>query len=185
MRLRRPPQRSVTDNLRFLRALLTRPKHVGAVAPSSRMLARAIADEVDPSRPGPVLELGPGTGVITQALLERGVAPERLTTIEYRWISPPASSRAFPVPCDPRAMSISAALWGRGMQALAAIVSGVPLLFPVARRLRLYVKALMQLSCAAGAADSVSYGMHAPRISIQRSQRASTTADLGQPAASM
>src|SRR6201999_3304554 len=74
---------TLTDNLRFLRALIARPKNIGAVAPSSRGLARAIARQIDPARPGSVLELGPGTGVITAALLDRGIAPERLTVIEY------------------------------------------------------------------------------------------------------
>ncbi len=64
-----------SDNLRFLRALIARPKNIGAVLPSSRGLGRAIARQIDPTMPGPVLELGPGTGVITQALLERGIAP--------------------------------------------------------------------------------------------------------------
>jgi phosphatidylethanolamine/phosphatidyl-N-methylethanolamine N-methyltransferase len=61
---------TLSDNLRFLRALIARPKNVGAVAPSSRALARAIARQINPARPGPVLELGPGTGVVTRALLE-------------------------------------------------------------------------------------------------------------------
>ncbi len=67
---------TLTDTLRFLRALIARPKHVGAVAPSSRALARAIARQIEPACSGPILELGPGTGVITQALLERGIVPE-------------------------------------------------------------------------------------------------------------
>ena len=74
---------TLTDNLRFLRALIARPKNIGAVVPSSRALARAIARQIDPARPGPILELGPGTGVITAAILDRGVAPERVTVIEY------------------------------------------------------------------------------------------------------
>jgi phospholipid N-methyltransferase len=58
------PTSSLADNLSFLRALLARPKNVGALLPSGPALARAIAQQVDPSRDGPVLELGPGTGVI-------------------------------------------------------------------------------------------------------------------------
>src|SRR5476649_1383072 len=73
----------LTGNLRFLRALVAHPKNIGAIMPSSRALGRAIAAQMDPARPGPVLELGPGTGVITEALLERGVAAERLTLVEY------------------------------------------------------------------------------------------------------
>ena len=77
------PTEILADNLRFLRALVTRPKNIGAIVPSSRALARAIAAQIDPVRPGPVLELGPGTGVVTEALLERGLAGERLTLVEY------------------------------------------------------------------------------------------------------
>lgn len=71
------------DELRFLRGALARPRSVGAIAPSSPALARAIAAQIDPIRPGKVLELGPGTGVVTQAIVGLGVAPERLVLIEY------------------------------------------------------------------------------------------------------
>jgi len=71
------------DQLRFLARLAARPLHTGAVAPSSRALGRAMARQFDPRGDLPVLELGPGTGVVTEALLEHGVAPERLTAIEY------------------------------------------------------------------------------------------------------
>jgi phosphatidylethanolamine/phosphatidyl-N-methylethanolamine N-methyltransferase len=46
-------------------------------------LARLMASFVDPFDDLPVLELGPGTGVVTEALIARGVAPKRLTAIEY------------------------------------------------------------------------------------------------------
>jgi phosphatidylethanolamine/phosphatidyl-N-methylethanolamine N-methyltransferase len=69
--------------LRFLRAMLARPRAVGAVAPSSFALARAVAAQIDLSRPGPILELGPGTGALTRGVLARGVAPERMTLVEY------------------------------------------------------------------------------------------------------
>src|SRR3954463_4524964 len=73
---------TAAEHLNFLRGLLLRPKNVGAVTPSSPALARAIAAQVDPVRSGPVLELGPGTGVVTEALVERGVAEDRLIAIE-------------------------------------------------------------------------------------------------------
>jgi len=59
----------LADNLRFLRALIARPKNIGAIFPSSPALAKAIARQIDPRMPGPVLELGPGTGVVTKAIL--------------------------------------------------------------------------------------------------------------------
>src|SRR3712207_9336639 len=47
------------------------------------MLARTMASYVDPRVPGPVIELGPGTGPVTDALVRRGVAQDRLVLVEY------------------------------------------------------------------------------------------------------
>src|ERR1043165_570196 len=77
------PDTTAAEHLNFIRGLLARPKNVGAIAPSSPALAKAIAAQVDPTRRGPVLELGPGTGIVTEALIERGVAEERIIAIEY------------------------------------------------------------------------------------------------------
>ncbi|NLH82542.1 MAG: methyltransferase domain-containing protein [Phyllobacteriaceae bacterium] len=73
----------VLDEVRFLKNWIDKPLMTGAVAPSSPQLARLMASYVDPERPGMVVELGPGTGVVTQALIERGIAPERIVSIEY------------------------------------------------------------------------------------------------------
>jgi phosphatidylethanolamine/phosphatidyl-N-methylethanolamine N-methyltransferase len=66
----------------FLRRWLHNPMQVGAIAPSSRRLADAIAGQVPIDNPGWVIELGGGTGVVTDALLRRGLAPGRLVVIE-------------------------------------------------------------------------------------------------------
>jgi phosphatidylethanolamine/phosphatidyl-N-methylethanolamine N-methyltransferase len=71
------------DHFRFLRAWLTRPVLTRAVSPSGKALARAMARLVDPANPLPVLELGPGTGPVTTALIERGIAPERIVALEF------------------------------------------------------------------------------------------------------
>ena len=71
------------DEARFLRSWLERPLVTGAVTPSSKMLARTMASYVDPRVPGPVVELGPGTGPVTDALIRRGVAQDRLVLVEY------------------------------------------------------------------------------------------------------
>ena len=71
------------DQFRFLKNLAERPRMTGAVAPSGPGLARAMAKHVDPKGELPVIELGPGTGVVTKALIEHGVAPERIIAIEY------------------------------------------------------------------------------------------------------
>ena len=71
------------DEVRFIRSWLEKPLAIGAVTPSGRVLAKAMARYVDPKIPGPVLELGPGTGPVTEALIERGVAEERLVLVEF------------------------------------------------------------------------------------------------------
>ena len=71
------------DEVRFLRTWIEKPLHVGAVMPSGRLLARTMAHYVDADSSGPVVELGPGTGAITSALIERGVDQKRLVLVEY------------------------------------------------------------------------------------------------------
>jgi phosphatidylethanolamine/phosphatidyl-N-methylethanolamine N-methyltransferase len=70
------------NTLLFFRALASSPRTVGAIAPSGASLARLMTSEISAAT-GPVLELGPGTGIFTQALLGRGVLESDLTLIEY------------------------------------------------------------------------------------------------------
>lgn len=79
-RTRRDP---LEDEARFLRSWFERPLVTGAVTPSGKMLARTMASYVDPRVSGPVIELGPGTGPVTEALIRRGVEQERLILVEY------------------------------------------------------------------------------------------------------
>jgi phospholipid N-methyltransferase len=72
---------SASDIVKFARAWIRAPLQIGAVLPSGGALARLITSEIGPDT-GPVIELGPGTGVFTSALLARGVQPSDLTLIE-------------------------------------------------------------------------------------------------------
>lgn len=67
----------------FIQELCTRPGAIGAICPSSRYLAKHMAEQVPLDRDGLVIELGGGTGVITQALLDQGVDPDNLIVIEF------------------------------------------------------------------------------------------------------
>ena len=71
------------DEVSFLRSWIERPLSTGALTPSSKILARTMARYVDPHSDGPVVELGPGTGPVTEALVEAGVAPSRLVLVEF------------------------------------------------------------------------------------------------------
>jgi phosphatidylethanolamine/phosphatidyl-N-methylethanolamine N-methyltransferase len=152
---------SAAQHLDFLRGLIARPKNVAALTPSSPALARAIAEQVDPARPGPVLELGPGTGIVTEALIERGIAPERLIAIEYDPdFAKLVAERCVGVRVIRGDAFDFAALTGAAQ--FAAIVSGLPLLnHPVAQRSALIESALSHLAPGAPFVQ-LSYGAHPP-----------------------
>src|SRR5262245_30542317 len=71
------------DEVRFIRSWFERPLSTGAVTPSGRVLARTMARYVDPDISGPIVELGPGTGPVTEALIAEGIAVERLVLVEF------------------------------------------------------------------------------------------------------
>ena len=123
------PRDRFQDEARFLRSWLERPLVTGAVTPSSKMLARTMASYVDPRLPGPVVELGPGTGPVTDALVRRGIAQDRLVLVEYNPEFCRLLARRFPkatiVQGD--AYDIRETLDGVMSEPAAATVSSLPL----------------------------------------------------------
>jgi phosphatidylethanolamine/phosphatidyl-N-methylethanolamine N-methyltransferase len=73
--------RSHVQNLRFLRHWLRNPVQTAAIAPSSAELAAAVLAEI-PEGTHRLIELGGGTGAITEALLRAGTAAEDLLVVE-------------------------------------------------------------------------------------------------------
>lgn len=80
----------------FFREIFSNPTTIGAALPSSNRLARAIAKHVPLTTPGMIVELGPGTGVVTQALLERGIPPNKLILIEKSFPLTKHLTKRFP-----------------------------------------------------------------------------------------
>lgn len=119
-----------TDLRIFLSSWVRSPLTIGAVLPSGRLLARALAAQIDPRQDGAVVELGPGTGVVTHALLARGVHPGRLVLVERD----PAFCRLLRgrlpgvrvLQADARHLGQSLA--EIGIQQVDAVVSSLPLL---------------------------------------------------------
>ena len=155
---------AAAEQLQFLKGLIARPKNVGAIAPSSPALAKAIAWQIDLSIDGLVLELGPGTGVVTEAIIERGVAAERLTAIEYDPDFAAMVARRFPKVQVVRgdAFDFIRTLGLKDDDRFAAIVSGLPLLnHPPERRQMLIESALARLKPGAPYIQ-FSYGLNPP-----------------------
>ncbi|KQY97855.1 methyltransferase [Pseudolabrys sp. Root1462] len=71
------------DEVQFFRTWFEKPIRTGAVMPSGKALARRMARCVDPNSTGPLIELGPGTGPVTEALVQRGIDPKRLILVEF------------------------------------------------------------------------------------------------------
>jgi phosphatidylethanolamine/phosphatidyl-N-methylethanolamine N-methyltransferase len=154
----------LSDELRFLRNWFERPMLTGAVSPSGRALARTMASYVDPAATGPVLELGPGTGPVTAALLGRGIAPERLFLVEYNADFVPALERRFPGVTVLRGDAYRArAVTAEALRtAPAAIVSSLPLLTrPLVERIAL-VDACLAMAVPGAPFVQFSYGLAPP-----------------------
>lgn len=152
------------DEARFIRSWLENPRLAGAITPSGRFLARAMAHCVDPAFDGPIIELGPGTGPVTQALLARGVAPERLVLVEYEPSFCHLLAKKFPRAKIVRgdAYHLRETLAGQLGKKPAAIVSSLPLLTkPEAARVALLRQAF-ELMGADGRFIQFTYGAKSP-----------------------
>ncbi len=132
----RPSQRKLPlgkdrfqDEAQFLRLWLERPLAIGAVMPSGKVLARKMASYVDPRIPGPIVELGPGTGPVTDALIRRGVAQDRLILVEFNPEFCQLLKRRFPKATiiQGDAYDLQETLSGIMQEPAAATVSSLPL----------------------------------------------------------
>lgn len=117
------------DDARFLKSWIDSPGRTGAVAPSSPFLARRMASYVDPQAEGPVVEIGPGTGPVTEALIERGVDEGRLILVEYSPEFCELLRRRFPraTVIEGDAYALSTTLAGHLVEKASAVVSSLPL----------------------------------------------------------
>jgi len=148
----------------FLSRSIRRPQAIGAVAPSSRWLARALAGQVGAHSNAPVVELGAGTGVVTRALLEAGIRPARLVVVERDVELHALLSRRFAAVKVLRvdARRLQRALRRKGIAGVGTVVSSLPL-----RSMSVDVRLSILEQCFAvlghsGAFIQYSYGLRLP-----------------------
>ena len=145
--LKKPPR--LDDEVRFLRSWIEKPLRMGAVMPSGKVLARTMAQYVDVNSTAPVVELGPGTGAITNALIEHGIDQKRLVLVEFNpgfcALLRDRYPQARVVQGDAYALRDSL---GDVLSAPAsAVVSGLPLVTqPMLKRLKLIRDAFVALA---------------------------------------
>ncbi|WP_273791924.1 phospholipid N-methyltransferase PmtA [Brucella anthropi] len=136
------------EEIRFFKGWIDGPKAVGAILPTSSITARRMASVIDTGSGLPVLELGPGTGVITKAILKQGVKPADLYSIEYSQDFVDHLTTIFPevniIQGD--AFDLDSALGEKKNQKFDCIISAVPMLnFPMDKRIQLVESLLSRI----------------------------------------
>ena len=118
----------MNEHLLMLGRFVRSPRTVGAVAPSSRSLAEEMVQGLDLSGATNVVELGPGTGVVTRAIAERLGPHAHALAVDVEPAFVAAIARRFPrvdAVCG-SAADLPALLRERGMFPASHVISGLP-----------------------------------------------------------
>lgn len=126
---------ALNDTGVFLQEWLANPQRTGAVAPSSPRLAAAMARWLPSDPDAYVLELGPGTGAVTQALIKRGLREDRLVAIDNNPRMAAVLRKRFPrshiITGDAWHLDVLLAGHHEPIGKVGAVISSLPLLnFP-------------------------------------------------------
>jgi phosphatidylethanolamine/phosphatidyl-N-methylethanolamine N-methyltransferase len=136
------------DYALFFGLWLQKPLQIAAVTPSSKRFACVMAELVDFTRSGPVLELGAGTGSLTYGLLQAGCPAERLIALEREPRLAAALRRSFPgiLTIVGDATALAEHFVRNGVEQLCAVVSSLPIKwFSVAEQRRVVAPCLARL----------------------------------------
>ncbi len=131
--------------LRFVRGMIEGPKQVGAILPTSSVTAKVMARVINPASGLKVLELGPGTGAITKAILNR-IPPQRLVSVEYSTPFYNHLAASFPDVhfINGDAFDLDTSLGELRNETFDCVISAIPLLnFPMSGRIAL-VESLLE-----------------------------------------
>lgn len=162
--LRKSLAEKFDDELKFFKGWIDKPKAVGSIVPTSSVTARKMASVIDTASGLPVLEVGPGTGVITRAILEHGVKPENLYAVEYSHDFVEHLRRLYPGVniIEGDAFNLNEALGEHSGLTFDSVITGVPLLnFPVPQRIS-YLENLLDRIPAGRPVVQLTYGPMSP-----------------------
>jgi phosphatidylethanolamine/phosphatidyl-N-methylethanolamine N-methyltransferase len=162
--LRKTLAEKFDDELKFFKGWIDKPKAVGSIVPTSSITARKMASVVNPMSGLPVLEVGPGTGVITRAILAHGVKPENLYAVEYSPDFVRHLRQLYPGVnvIEGDAFNLDATLGDKSGLTFDSVISGVPLLnFPVEQRVA-YVETLLDRIPTGRPVVQLTYGPLSP-----------------------
>lgn len=140
LRLKERLGRKFDEEIRFFKGWIDGPKSVGAILPTSAVTARRMANVINPASGLPVLELGPGTGIITKAIIDRGVAAENIVSIEYSTDFYQHLKRTIPGVnfINGDAFDLETTLGDWKDRKFDAVISAIPMLsFPMEKRIAL------------------------------------------------
>lgn len=133
------PAQPVSNPWMFFRRWIANPLQMGSIVPSSPSLCRRVARQVRRAPDEFVIELGAGTGVISKALLDSGLPPEKLYVVEIVPAMAAHLRRVLPgvnvIEGDAR--ELSRLLPAHVHHRIGTVVCGIPLvLLPVAEQAR-------------------------------------------------
>ncbi len=166
LRLKERLGKKFDEEIRFFKGMMQGPKTVGSIVPTSSITARKMASVINLHSGLPVLELGPGTGAITKAILGRGVKPENLVAVEYSTDFYEHLVRLYPGVnfINGDAFNLDKTLGDMKDQKFDSVVSAVPLLnFPMQARIAL-LESLLDRLPAGRPVVQISYGPVSPII---------------------
>ena len=152
------------EEIRFFKSWVESPRAMGTICPTGKVIATRMASVINTGSGLPVLELGPGTGAITKAILRHGVKPENLYSVEYTASLIPHLEAEHPgvnfIHGD--AFDLQNALGEMAASRFDSVVSALPLLnFPVGQRIAL-IRDLLNRLPAGRPIVQLSYGPHSP-----------------------
>lgn len=158
----------IEEEVLFFRTWATSPLKMGSVTPTSRALAAVMVELADVDPAGWALETGPGTGVVTQALIAAGIPAERIVSVEYDKDFCKHLKKRFPGVHVIRgdALDLESTLGEFRDIEFSAALSGIPLLNLPKKKRAPYLENLLDRLKPGGVVSQLSYSFVPPQEAI-------------------